>query len=148
MKILLFGILFCLNFATLSQQKVIVLGVAQDGGFPHIGCRGICRLAHKDPSLERYVVSLALVDPETKKWWLFEATPDMDSQLQYFQEITKNAYSYLPEGIFITHAHIGRYSGLMFLGREALGANEVDVYALPKWLISFSLMAPGTNWLN
>jgi pyrroloquinoline quinone biosynthesis protein B len=115
-----------------SKPYVLVLGVAQDGGFPHIGCQEECQKAFADPSLSRYVTSLALVDPETSKWWLFEATPDMDNQLQYFQELTNGDYAYLPEGIFITHAHMGHYTGLASLGREALGANGLKVYGLPK----------------
>jgi pyrroloquinoline quinone biosynthesis protein B len=34
--------------------------------------------------------------------------------------------------IFITHAHIGHYAGLMFLGREAAGSRNVPVYAMPR----------------
>lgn len=117
-----------------AQPHIIVLGVAQDGGFPHIGCQTECQQAHDNPDLARYVSSLALVDPQTKKWWLFEATPDLDKQLQYFQELTKKEYAYLPEGIFITHAHIGHYTGLMFLGRESLGSKNVNVYALPEMI--------------
>eukprot|EP00957_Ditylum_brightwellii_P156501 11911053-Ditylum_brightwellii.AAC.1 len=37
-----------------------------------------------------------------------------------------------PDGIFLTHAHIGHYTGLMYLGREALGAVDVPVYAMPR----------------
>ena len=79
-----------------------------------------------------YVVSFAVVDPATKQWWLFEATPDIKEQLQYFNKLTNNAYKYLPDGIFITHAHMGHYTGLAQLGREALGAKNVQVYTLPK----------------
>lgn len=32
----------------------------------------------------------------------------------------------------LTHAHIGHYAGLMLLGREALGADGVPVYAMPR----------------
>jgi pyrroloquinoline quinone biosynthesis protein B len=78
------------------------------------------------------VTSLALVDPSTKKWWLFEATPDIKEQLHLFQQITKEAYSFLPDGIFLTHGHIGHYTGLMELGREAMNAVSVPVYALPR----------------
>ena len=130
-----FGLLLFLSILFLriqAQQRIIVLGIAQDGGFPHIGCQDYCRLAHQDPSIAKFVVSLALVDESTKKWWLFEATPDMPRQLQYFQSLTEGQYTYLPEGIFITHAHMGHYTGLMHLGREALGANGVKVYTLPK----------------
>lgn len=131
LKILLLSLLLA-RFSL--AQHILVLGIAQDGGFPHIGCKDECQMAYENPEMARYITSLALVDPESKKWWLFEATPDMDDQLQYFQEITDGTYSYLPEGIFLTHAHIGHYTGLMTLGREALGSNQVKVYALPKML--------------
>lgn len=116
-----------------AQPFVLVLGVAQDGGYPHIGCRKqCCRQAWDNPSDKQYVVSFAVVDPQTRQWWLFEATPDMKEQLQYFSKLTGGAYKYLPDGIFITHAHIGHYTGLMQLGREALGAKNITVYTLPK----------------
>ena len=35
-------------------------------------------------------------------------------------------------GIFITHAHIGHYAGLMFIGREAAGAKNMPVYVMPR----------------
>lgn len=35
-------------------------------------------------------------------------------------------------GIFLTHAHIGHYTGLMHLGREAMGTKSVPVYAMPR----------------
>jgi pyrroloquinoline quinone biosynthesis protein B len=128
-QLLLFLFYACIS--NLHAQYIQVLGVAQDGGFPHIGCQNECQLAFKDPSLAKYVVSLALVDPNAKKWWLFEATPDLPDQLNYFQELTSGQFPYLPEGIFITHAHIGHYTGLMYLGKEALGATDVKVYTLP-----------------
>ncbi|NUQ22670.1 MAG: pyrroloquinoline quinone biosynthesis protein PqqB [Saprospiraceae bacterium] len=116
-----------------SLPYVVVLGVAQDGGYPHIGCqRQCCKLSWKNEAMRRHVVSLALVDPAEKKWWLFEATPDINEQLHLFSALTQNTYSYLPQGIFITHAHIGHYTGLMELGREALGAKEIPVYTLPR----------------
>lgn len=130
---LVFGLIFIVLLGQIKAQPyILVLGTAQDAGFPHIGCKDECQLAFKDPSLKRFVVSLALVDPDAKKWWLFEATPDMDDQLQYFHEQTNWEYEYLPEGIFLTHAHIGHYAGLMTLGREAIHASNVKVYALPK----------------
>ena len=32
----------------------------------------------------------------------------------------------------MTHAHIGHYTGLMYLGREGLGGNKIKVYALKR----------------
>lgn len=98
-----------------------------------MGCeKECCHKAWKNDSLKRFVVSLALVDPQSKKWWLFEATPDIKEQLQYFKTLTKGEYNYLPTGIFLTHAHIGHYTGLMQLGREVMNAKEVQVFVLPK----------------
>jgi len=110
-----------------------VLGIAQDGGYPHMGCtKKCCEMAWEDRSMRRYVVCLALVDPKSGKWWLFEATPDIKEQLHYFQALTKGHYNFLPDGIFVTHAHIGHYAGLMELGREVMGTRDVPVYALPR----------------
>jgi len=113
---------------------ILVLGIAQDGGYPQMGCnRKCCARTWENDSLKRWVVSLALVDPGSKKWWLFEATPDIREQLHYFQKLTQNGYSFLPAGIFITHAHIGHYTGLMQLGREVMNTKDVPVYTLPKF---------------
>jgi len=35
-------------------------------------------------------------------------------------------------GMFLTHAHIGHYTGLMHLGREAMGTRDMPVYAMPR----------------
>ena len=116
-----------------SLPYILVLGVAQDGGYPHIGCqKEHCINAIKNDSLQKNVVALALVVPKEKKWFLFEATPDISKQLHLFGKLTGHAYNFLPDGIFITHAHIGHYTGLMYLGREALGGNNVPVYVMPK----------------
>jgi pyrroloquinoline quinone biosynthesis protein B len=130
-----FVIAFCLLAKGVFSQTpyLIVLGVAQDAGYPHIGCeKSCCEPAWRDKTLKQSVVSLALVDPASEQWWLFEATPDLTQQLHDFNSITESQYSYLPAGIFITHAHIGHYTGLMQLGREALNSNQVPVYVQEK----------------
>ena len=38
----------------------------------------------------------------------------------------------IPDGFFLTHAHIGHYTGLMYLGLEAMNSENVPVYAMPK----------------
>ncbi len=134
MKKLFGSLLLCFVFSLYQAQTYVqILGIAQDGGYPHLGCENkCCNLAWKNDSLKQYAVSLALVDPASKKWWLFEATPDIKYQLQYFKDLTKGEYSYLPAGIFITHAHIGHYTGLMQLGREVFNTKEIPVYVLTK----------------
>jgi pyrroloquinoline quinone biosynthesis protein B len=128
-------LLFLFFRAMLPAQEpfIIILGTAQDGGFPHLGCtKPPCQSAWNQPGERRNVVSLALVSPQTKQWWLFEATPDIREQLQLFRVLSDSVYDYLPAGIFITHAHIGHYTGLMQLGREVLNTKNIPVYVLPR----------------
>lgn len=133
---LLFIACFWLSISSYAQTQssyLIVLGVAQDAGYPQMGCtKACCTKAWDNPKMRRHVVSLALVDPVLKKWWLFEATPDIKQQLQDFGTLTKKQYPYLPEGVFLTHAHMGHYTGLMEFGREAMNTNALKVYVLPK----------------
>lgn len=130
---LLLSCAFAFCSSVKSQGNIIVLGIAQDGGYPHIGCeKSCCQRARNFDSTRRFVVSLGLVDSAMRKWWLIEATPDIGQQLHLFDSLTQHQYPYLPEGIFVTHAHIGHYAGFMQLGREALGAKKMPVYSLPR----------------
>jgi pyrroloquinoline quinone biosynthesis protein B len=69
-----------------------------------------------------------LFDPATNQKWIFDATPDLTEQIHDADKFQKGNLS----GIFLTHAHIGHYTGLMYLGREALNAKEIPVYAMPR----------------
>ncbi len=136
-KIYLLTVLLLMHYWATAQTQgdgqILVLGVAQDGGYPHAGCtKRCCTMAWKDANKRRFITSLALIDEGTKRWWLFEATPDIKEQLEYFRQLTGGVFPYLPEGIFITHAHIGHYTGLMQLGKEVMNAKEVNVYVLPR----------------
>jgi pyrroloquinoline quinone biosynthesis protein B len=113
---------------------VLVLGIAQDGGYPQAGCnRPDCVAAWRDPKLRRHVASLAIVDPRSHQRWLIDATPDFPSQLRMLDELAPQAAGApLLDGILLTHAHIGHYLGLAQLGREVLGAKSVRVYAMPR----------------
>jgi len=108
---------------------LIVLGITQDGGYPQAGCKkSCCAQAWQKPSKQRTVSCVAWVDPVHRKFWLFDATPDMPAQIAFLA----SHYQAELAGIFITHAHMGHYSGLMHLGREALGAHKVPVFVLPR----------------
>lgn len=133
MKILrLFAALSLFSVALYGQnQKLIVLGVAQDAGYPQIGAIKEFEAAEKNPNLRQKVVSLGIVDTKTKQKFLIEATPDLPAQLFALNKFLPNRNT-LPDGIFLTHGHIGHYTGLMYLGREAIGANNVTVYAMPR----------------
>jgi pyrroloquinoline quinone biosynthesis protein B len=122
----------CLSSKRLNAQQLFVLGTAQDAGYPHIGCNKICCKTAIAANRHENVVSIAVTDTVAKKWWLFEATPDITAQMRLFQKLTDSTYPFLPAGIFITHAHIGHYTGLMYLGREAMNAAEMPVYCMPR----------------
>ncbi len=111
---------------------VIVLGVGQDAGVPQMGCESpFCRRAWADPKLRKWVSSIALVDPGSKRRWIFDATPDLPDQFEFLKKATGDRSNTL-SGIFLTHAHIGHYTGLMYLGREAMNAKGIPVYAMPR----------------
>ncbi|WP_315822143.1 hypothetical protein [Paraflavitalea speifideaquila] len=88
-----------------------------------------------------------MIDRINNKYWIFEATPDMTAQMQEVQNYVGSAPNYSPQGIFITHAHIGHYAGLMFLGREAMGAQNMPVYAMPRIDSFYGIMVHGASWL-
>ncbi len=117
-------------FAQPSEPYVIVLGIAQDAGVPQAGCqKNCCRHRWNDPKQQERITCLAIVDPATSERWLIDATPDFKAQLRMLDEIAP------PKplaGIFLTHGHIGHYTGLMQLGREAMGALAIPVYVMPR----------------
>jgi len=117
---------------TPEDPYIFVLGVAQDAGYPQINCeKDCCQRAYINPLNKRLISSIALVDPVSRQEWIFDATPDFSSQLKLLNNHTKRIGD-LPEGVFLTHAHMGHYTGLMFLGREAMGAINVPVYTMPR----------------
>ena len=114
-----------------QSEFIYILGNVQDAGLPHIGCQHkFCK--EKFNEFEEYfTTSIAVVDPLERKYILFEASPDLPYQLNYLEKEIFNEFL-LPESIYITHAHIGHYTGLMYFGREALGAKNLMVKVLPK----------------
>lgn len=116
-----------------KTPSLIILGTIQDGGSPHAGCEKKCckdLFAHPDPS--RQVVSLGIIDIESKQTYLIEAGPNLPDQIKTLRNFTNFKTSDAPDGIFITHAHIGHYSGLMYLGKEVMNSSKIPVYALAR----------------
>ncbi len=134
MRLILLSIIFWFFAnALVSAQKpyILVLGTAQDGGFPQAGCKkSCCRSVWENKIPHQGVSSLALVDPISKQKWIFDATPDFPEQLHLLNNHIKSSNPL--DGIFLTHAHIGHYTGLMHLGREVMGSSKIKVFAMPK----------------
>ncbi|TFG64545.1 MAG: pyrroloquinoline quinone biosynthesis protein PqqB [Gemmatimonadales bacterium] len=123
-----------------SDPFIVVLGIAQDGGVPQAGTKQ--HPAWSDPAARRLAVSLALVDPESSGRWLFEATPDLREQLHRLDTVFPVATTPGLAGIFLTHAHMGHYTGLMFLGHESMGAQCVPVYVMPRMQVYLGSNGP------
>ena len=121
---------------------LVVLGIAQDAGYPQAGCeKQCCQAVVQDPKRRRFVSSVAVVDRKNNERYVFDCTPDFREQLVLLNQTAagknepdkndkkKNAGL---SGIFLTHAHIGHYTGLMHLGLEAMGTSDVPVYGMPR----------------
>ncbi len=117
-----------------TTPYVIVLGTAQDGGYPQAGCQKPCcqsltRRGHSDT----YVTSLGIIDPISKQRWIIDCTPSFPEQLRLLDTCLPRPDAQPPvSGILITHAHMGHYTGLLHLGREVMGAKNVPVFAMPR----------------
>lgn len=113
-----------------TTPYLTVLGIAQDAGFPQAACKkNCCATAWKQPNLRKSVSCIALVEPKSQNYWIFDATPDFKTQLQ---AMSAHSSQTLPKGIFLTHGHVGHYTGLIHLGREIMGAKQVPIYSMPR----------------
>lgn len=118
--------------AQTDEPYIYILGVTQDAGYPQIGCYAEhCLAGWIDPSLRRGATSIAVINPDSGEKFLFEATPNLPPQLYALDLEAPNEHFQLA-GVFLTHAHIGHYAGLMFFGHEAMSASNQPVYAMPR----------------
>lgn len=127
-----------------ESVELVVLGIAQDAGFPQAGCKKrCCQRAWLDPQLRRKVSCVGLIDHETGQRWIFDCTPDFPDQLQTLDRMSRDRLGVADasqpvkrieplDGIFLTHAHIGHYAGLIHLGREVMGTSDIPVFAMPR----------------
>ena len=124
------GFFFIIPIHTSAQQSnntpyLIILGTVQDGGSPHLACnKNCCKALTVFQKEARKVTALAVIEPKSNFNILFEATPDIIAQWKILPSA--------PKAIFLTHAHMGHYSGLLQLGREALSAKNIPVYVMPR----------------
>ena len=72
----------------------------------------------------RKITSLKIFNQIKKESILFEANPDIIHQ---WNSVYSN-----PKGIFLTNAHMGHYSGLLHLGKEALASEFMSFYVMPR----------------
>ena len=129
--------------------SLVVLGTVQDAGSPHINCRKPCCInLFSQPDHTRKVVSLGIIDRDNDKTILFEASPDMPDQLRTLSQMAGREDSDIPDAVFVSHAHIGHYTGLKYFGREAMGAQDVKVYAMPRMRTFLNNNGPWSQLVN
>ncbi|WP_298553436.1 MBL fold metallo-hydrolase [uncultured Algibacter sp.] len=117
----------------INSSSIVILGTIQDAGSPQIGCnKSCCVNLFENIDNNRQVVSLGLIDVPNSETYLFEATPDIVKQTKMLTKYETKSNKEIVDGIFLTHAHIGHYTGLMFLGKEAMDAKSIPVYAMPR----------------
>ena len=132
-----------------ENPALVVLGTVQDAGSPHIGCqKDCCRDLFSNPDNSKKVVSLGLIDPENKKCYMIEATPDFPEQMRILNDHAPFNQKQTPDGIFLTHAHIGHYTGLMYLGKEGMDTKAVPVYAMPKMKVFLEENGPWSQLVS
>ena len=117
--------------------ELFVLGIAQDGGLPHLGCeRECCEEARASGRVE-YPASLGIVDRRggDPKLLLVEATPRVEEQTALLHKLAGvHGRGRSPvDAIMVTHAHIGHYLGLALFGREVVGAKNLPVWCSPRF---------------
>ena len=111
-----------------NQLIIHVLGTAQDGGYPHAACKNkCCSEIWNKPNLHRFPASISVVDQINQKFYLFDITPNVKEQLHLLDR-----YNCELAGIFITHAHLGHYIGLLDLGLEIMNLKNIPVYVMPR----------------
>ena len=123
-----------------KQVTAVLLGTMQDGGLPHIGCRcHRCIAAFENPQQAEYAACLALVDKRGQQpaVWLIDTTPDIKWQLDLLalelgHHPQRPSRLRQPDGIFLTHAHMGHIGGLPQLGPEAMAVQRLPIYATPE----------------
>jgi len=107
--------------------QLVVLGVAQDAGMPHLGCdKGACAEVKNGRRKAEKVSCLGLRNLQTGESYLFDATPDIRAQLTALNGGKK------PDGVFLTHGHMGHYTGLLYFGRESVDWKGVNVYGTER----------------
>lgn len=136
------------NATAAEPPYLLILGVAQDAGYPQANCyQAHCMRAWQDPSLKRLTSSIALIDNQSHRKYLFDATPDIREQLYRLHSAAPDTQFTL-DGIFLTHGHIGHYTGLMHFGHEASGSKNVPVYAMPRMQNFLSNNGPWGQLVN
>jgi len=115
---------------------ITLLGTAQDGGRPQVGCvEDCCKDLSHDES--RWPVSLGILD-KSGRGHIIDTSRHLGEQLRLW-------YHPPLASVLLTHAHFGHTDGLGLLGRETMNLKGIDLHVsasmheliekTPQWAI-------------
>jgi pyrroloquinoline quinone biosynthesis protein B len=117
--------------------RVVVLGVAQDGGVPHAGCLcRNCQTAREDFRHRHLPVSLGIISGDQAV--IVDTTTAFEEQLHHLWTQLPSSAEHAaeryapPSEVVLTHAHTGHYVGLWQYDRSVLAADCVRVSGPPQ----------------
>ena len=112
-------------------MNLMVLGTVQDGGFPQAGCFQKCCKSISSTQ-KRLISSISVINKETNDCWIIDITPDFKDQIKLIEDFL--SIDCLPniKGVFLTHAHVGHYLGLLDLGTKIMDMSNIPIYAMPR----------------
>jgi pyrroloquinoline quinone biosynthesis protein B len=126
-----------------NNLKIIILGSAQDGGVPQVGCNCInCARAVKHKRARRLVSSIGIYNPATGRAYMIDCTTDFREQIVMFDDCKSRKSIVGLDGILLTHAHVGHYLGLVQLGKESCNASKMPVYGTSRMIKFLSSNSP------
>ena len=133
----------------INNTSIVILGTVQDAGSPQIACKkSCCADLFINTNEDRQVTSLGLIDSENHKTYMFEATPNIVTQMKMLTNYASKSDREFVDGIFLTHAHIGHYTGLMYLGKEAVDSNNMPIYVMPRMKKFLSKNGPWSQLIS
>lgn len=133
-----------------ESYKVVILGTAQDAGVPQLGCEcSNCIRALENNKFKHLVASIGIINQINGKAYIIDATPDITEQLSLLRKSSIGSDHRLTiEGIFLTHAHMGHYIGLVQLGKEAWSAAKLPIFGTPDMVRFLSTNHPFSDLIK
>lgn len=113
-----------------ERFELFVLGRAQDGGVPHVGCERECCAEARARGRVEHPACLGVHDRQTGALLLVEATPAVEAQIALLHELSgvRGRGRRPVDAVLVTHAHIGHYLGLVHFGREVAATADLPVF--------------------
>jgi pyrroloquinoline quinone biosynthesis protein B len=119
-----------------DEVRVVLVGIAQDGGVPQAGCGcDTCIAALSDPSKALHP-ACCLVMGSDGSLHLIEASRALPQQLGIAARSLGIGDTIVPDTVSLTHAHLGHIDGLGQFGKEVMGSSGTSLFA-SKRVIDF-----------